>query len=245
MKLLLLAGTREARDLAGLLAQDGGIETIASLSGATREPRALPVPTRSGGFGGDQGFKAWLDTERPDAVIDATHPFAHRISTRTARICAARGIAYLQVLRPEWRAGPADRWTEITCEEEASALIPMDKTVFLATGRQHLARFSGLRGRRVICRQIDPPEQPFPFEGGEFLVGRPPFSVAQEEALLRDLGVDYLVVKNAGGSQSRTKLDAARNLGLPVLMIRRPARPRNAPHVSSAGEALQWLEGLR
>lgn len=218
MTLLLLAGTGDARQIAKGLA---GGDVIASLAGATRGPAPLPIPTRVGGFGGEDGFRDFLDENGITAVLDATHPYAHRITDRSARICAELGLPFLQFLRPGWVAAPGDQWTEIAREEGAAALIPEGATVFLGTGRQTLERFANLTGRRVICRQIDPPEGPFPFPGGEFLIGRPPFSVEDEVALFDRLGVDWLVVKNAGGAASGTKLTAARHLGIPVLMIAR------------------------
>ena len=139
--------------------------------------------------------------------------------------------------------GPGDNWTEIDREEEAAALIPSGQVVFLGTGRQTLDRFANLEGRRVICRQIDPPTAPFPFEGGEYLIGRPPFSVARERDLFAQLGVDVLVVKNAGGAASRTKLTAAADLGLPVLMIRRPPPP-DAAICDTVADALDWARRL-
>ena len=243
MKILLLAGSGEARKLAEHLAKEPNVEAIASLSGATREPGKLPLQTRVGGFAGPEGFRNWVVEHGITAVIDATHPFAHRISKRTAEICASLNIPYLQVLRPEWRPGVGDNWTFIDHEEDASRHIPDGKTVFLATGRQTLDRFSGLVGRRLICRQIDPPDRPFPFEGGEFLVGRPPFSVSDELKLFRELKVDWLIVKNAGGDRSRTKLDAARELGIPVLMINRPPQHEGTT-VSTPEDAISWLRTL-
>ena len=239
--ILLLAGTAEARAIAGGLAE-AGVPVLASLAGATRDPRALPVPTRHGGFGGAEGFLRVLKDEGITRVIDATHPFAQRITDRTARLCAGAGVPYLQVLRPPWVPGEGDRWTEIATEEEAAGIVPKGATVFLATGRQGLERFAGLKGCAVICRQIDPPEGDFPFPGGRFLTGRPPFSVEAETALFRDLGVDWLVVKNAGGAASATKLTAARALGIPVLMLARPPRP-GAPMVETAEEAVAWATG--
>lgn len=236
--ILLLAGTGDARRVAVSLAERG-VPLLASLAGATRQPETLPVPCRVGGFGGQAAFEAFLGEENITAVLDATHPFAHRITERTARVCAARGLPYLQLLRPPWRPGPGDRWVEIDREEDATRHIPEGAVVFLATGRQTLARFAGLAGRRLICRRIDPPEEPFPFAGGEYLVGRPPFSVADEVALFRRLAVDWLVVKNSGGAASATKLVAARELGLPVLMIRRPPRPA-APMVETVAAAVDW-----
>ncbi len=242
MTLLLLAGTGEAKRMAwGLV--DSRLPVVASLAGATRDPEPLPVATRIGGFGGADGFVAYLQDAGITAVLDATHPFATRITDRTAAICAERGIPYLQFLRPAWLPGPGDDWTTILAEAEAAAHIPRGATVFLGTGRQTLERFANLEGRRVICRQIDPPTAPFPFEGGEYLIGRPPFPVADEEKLFRQLGIDVLVVKNAGGAASATKLTAARNLGLPVLMIARPPMP-DAPRVDTVAAALDWVRGL-
>ncbi|MFQ1700886.1 cobalt-precorrin-6A reductase [Loktanella agnita] len=240
MTLLLLAGTGDARRIAQRLA---GADVIASLAGATRDPVALPIPTRLGGFGGEAGFRDFLTAHAISAVLDATHPYAHRITARSARICAALGLPFLQYLRPGWVPEVGDNWTEISREEEAATLIPTGATVFLGTGRQTLDRFANLTGRRVICRQIDPPEGPFPFAGGEFLLGRPPFSVADELALFDRLKVDWLVVKNAGGEASHTKLTAARQLGIPVLMIARPT-PGDWPHVASIESAMEWVRAL-
>ena len=240
MTLLLLAGTGDARQIAKGLA---GGDVIASLAGATRGPAPLPIPTRVGGFGGESGFRDFLDENGITAVLDATHPYAHRITERSARICAELGLPFLQFLRAGWVAAPGDQWTEIAREEDAAALIPEGATVFLGTGRQTLERFANLTGRRVICRQIDPPEGPFPFPGGEFLIGRPPFSVEDEVALFDRLGVDWLVVKNAGGAASGTKLTAARQLSIPVLMIARPP-VGDWLAVATVDDALDWVRKL-
>ncbi len=238
MTLLLLAGSGDAKRIAwGLV--DTGVEVVASLAGATRDPDPLPVPTRHGGFGGADGFRAYLNEAGITAVLDATHPFAADITARTAQICHADGIPYLYHLRPPWFAQAGDNWTAIDREEQAASHVTPGQTVFLGTGRQTLDRFRNLEGCRVICRQIDPPTAPFPFEGGEFLIGRPPFPVAQEKELFEALGVDWIVVKNAGGAASRTKLTAARELGIPVLMIRRPPPPK-AQIVDTVADAIAW-----
>ncbi len=240
MTLLLLAGTGEAKRIASDLAA-AGVDAIASLAGATRAPDALDLPTRIGGFGGADGFGDYLDQHRITRVLDATHPFAARISERTARICALRNLPYAAYLRPPWEPEPGDRWIALDQEDQAISHIPKGDTVFLATGRQTLHRFANLTGRRVICRQIDPPDGPFPFAGGDFLIGRPPFSVADEVALFQKLSVDWLVVKNAGGQASRSKLDAARELGIPVLMIERPAPPPGLI-LTTVAKAVAWAQ---
>ena len=240
MTLLLLAGTGDARRIAAGLA---GIDAVASLAGATRDPEKLPIPTRSGGFGGEAAFQTYLSDAGITAVLDATHPYASRITSRTAKVCARLNIPFLQFLRPGWTREPGDNWTEIACEEDAAEHIPLGATVFLGTGRQSLERFANLAGRHVICRQIDPPNGPFPFEGGEFLIGRPPFSVEDEMALFTKRNVDWLIVKNAGGAASRTKLTAVRLLGMPVLMLARPPQG-DWPTVDSIDSALNWVKAL-
>ena len=240
MKLLLLAGTAEARQLAARLAADPRFEVIASLAGETRVPADLGLALRTGGFGGAAGQKQFLLDNEIEAVVDATHPFAARISARTQALCAGLGLAYLQVLRPGWAPGPGDDWRVVAAEKDVAAALPPGATVFLATGRKTLGRLKGLENHRVYCRQIDPPREPFPFPEGGFVVGRPPFTVAAETALFERLGVEALVVKDAGGG-SDAKLRAARELGVPVVMIRRPAQPPG-DKVATVAAALAWLE---
>lgn len=240
--LLLLAGTREARDIAqGLAAQN--TPAIASLAGATRDPVPLAITTRTGGFGGAGGFGEFLERAGITAILDATHPFASQISARSFEVARVHKIPYLQVLRPPWSPQKDDRWTMVASGEQAADYIAPDSTVFLATGRQSLGRFENLSKCRLICRQIDPPDTRFPFENGEFLIGRPPFSVTDEVALFKQLAVDWLIVKNAGGCTSRTKLDAARQLGIPVIMLDRPPKI-GAPVVENVKDALSWFRGL-
>ena len=242
MTLLLLAGTSDARRLARGVA-DRGVPTLASLAGVTREPVALPVPTRRGGFGGPQGFRDVLGAEGISAVINATHPFAARITARTHKICAALGLPHLRLERSGWQPGPGDRWTYVSDEDEAKALIPEGSVVFLATGRQSLPAWEGLRAARVHLRVIDPPDGPFPFPGG-FVVARSPFDTLAEVETFSRLGVTHLVVKDSGAADGRAKLDAARELGLSVLMLRRPPPPEGLRTVETVAEALAWVEEL-
>lgn len=244
MKLLLLAGTGDARRIAQELVAMKGVKTIASLSGATRNPKPLAVETRHGGFAEIGGLADYLITHRFDALLDATHPFAARMSFQAAQTARELALPHVQMLRPEWEASAADRWTMIASEADAANHIPSGARVFVATGRKTLEAYDTLTDHEVICRRIDPPKGPFPLRRGRYIVNRPPFSVADEVRLFRDLGIDWLVVKNSGGAASRTKLDAARDLGLPVLMIRRPAQP-DCNRVATVAEALAWVWALR
>jgi len=243
VRVLLLAGTAEARALAVALHR-AGIPALASLAGSTRAPTVMAIPTRAGGFGGAEGFLATLDREGIGAVVDATHPFAARITARTHALCVERGLPHLRLERSGWREGPGDRWTKVADETEAIARIPRGATVFLATGRQSLPAWAELRAARVHLRVIDPPTEPFPFPGG-WVVSRPPFDTAAEAALFARLGVTHLVAKDAGGTEGRTKFDAARGFGLAVLLIRRPPAPEGLETVATVGAALEWVEQLR
>ena len=241
VKVLLLAGTSEAADIAAYLVRSVRIDATASLAGTTRAPKNLGLPMRIGGFGGAEEFTAYLKDENVDIVIDATHPFASRMTQRTARICRELGVKYLLVQRPGWVPEAGDKWFPVKDVAAVKALIPAGSTVFLATGRQTLAGFAGMRDCRVLCRVIDPPQSEFPFENGRLVVGRPPFSVQEEMDFFVSEQIDWVVVKNSGGERSKSKLIAARQLGLPVAMIERSVVPE-CDVVSSAGEACAWLD---
>ncbi len=237
MTLLVLAGTSDAR---ALLEELQGVDVIASLAGVTRNPEKLPAVTRKGGFGGARGFREYLVANGIKGVVDATHPFAANMTHTAAEVCETLGLPHVILQRPEWTPTTDDQWYFVDCAAETSAIIPNGVAVFLGTGRQTLSEFSCLQGRKLLARVIDPPKSPFPFENGAYLVGTPPFSIDEEITLFRENAINWLVVKNAGGGKSRSKLDAARALGLPVVMINRPKLP-SADVVVSVDKALQWV----
>ncbi|MDD9715473.1 cobalt-precorrin-6A reductase [Dinoroseobacter sp. PD6] len=239
-RLLLLGGTAEAREIAQALA--GRVDGVLSLAGRTRAPERDGMPTRIGGFGGADGFARYLREAEIGRILDATHPFAAEMSRRSARVAAECVVPYLMLRRPGWTAVAGDRWYRVP-DTAAAARVPGPRDrVFLATGRQTLTDFAQMEAAYCWCRQIDPPEEAFPFENGEFLVARPPFPVEDELALFRRLGVTVLVVKDAGGAASRSKLDAARALGIRVVMIDRPDLSE-LPQVETVAAALAWVEG--
>lgn len=239
MKVLLLAGTREARAVAQWL-HERKLPAVASFAGVTREPELPAIKTRLGGFGGEDAFRDYLQAQEITHVLDATHPFAAAISLRSSRVASEIGVTYCQLLRPEWTPQPGDNWVMIDREEEAVHYVDAGARVFLATGRQTLKRFANLADRYLICRQIDPPDAPFPFPKGQYLIGRPPFPVEDEIDLFKSLQITWLIVKNAGGQSSYSKIEAARTLKIPVIMINRPPQPLGEK-VSSAQEAIAWL----
>lgn len=234
---LVLGGTTEARRLATELAARPGVRVTTSLAGRVSRPGALDGDVRVGGFGGVDGLARWLREHRVDAVVDATHPFAAAITANAARAAAATGIPAVVLRRPGWTPGPDDRWHWVGSLPEAAALLPsLGRRVFLTTGRLGLAAFAHLSELHFLVRTVEPPEPPMP-QDMEVLLTRGPFTPDDEQALLRAHRVDVLVTKDSGGEATAAKLTAARDLALPVVVVRRPPLPADvttAPDVPSA-----------
>ena len=245
--LLILGGTGEAAALAkAALARFGDqMEVTTALAGRTRHPGPIAGAVRVGGFGGPDGLAAYLIEHEIDRLIDATHPFAAAIS-RTARLAAARaGVSRLTLVRPPWRRHPLDRWIEVGSVEAAALLVGrLGRCAWLTVGAGSLAAFAEAAVRmRVVVRLIDPPREPLPLRDPVIVLGRGPFGLAEERRLLQRYAIDVLVCKASGGAATEAKLIAARERGLPVVMIRRPAR-EPGPAVATVEEALDWLAGL-
>ncbi|WP_328689525.1 cobalt-precorrin-6A reductase [Streptomyces phaeochromogenes] len=233
---LVLGGTTEARELAASLAARPGVRVTTSLAGRVSRPGALDGEVRVGGFGGAEGLAEWLRAERVDAVVDATHPFATGITENAARAAAATGVPAVVLRRPGWTPVPGDRWHPAASLAEAAALLPpLGRRVFLTTGRLGLAAFAREPELHYLVRSVEPPEPPMP-RHTDVLLARGPFTVESETALLRDHRIDVLVTKDSGGSATSAKLTAARELGLPVVVVHRPPLPegvRAEPDVAS------------
>ena len=224
-RLLILGGTAEARALAERLARDG-IPAITSLAGRTRSPAEIPAHVRVGGFGGAEGMTRYLREAAIGAVIDATHPFAAKISNHAAKACTALAVPRLVLTRPAWDPRPGDTWIPVDdLDQAAAALARCGSRAFLTVGRQELAPFTACRDLWFLVRMIEPPETPLPLRHHELILARGPFREADEIALLRRHRVDALVSKNSGGSATYAKIAAARACGLPVVMVQRPELP--------------------
>lgn len=238
---VILGGTAEARALAARLAARPGLRVVSTLAGRVREPRLPAGEVRVGGFGGPEGLAAWLLAERVDALVDATHPFAERISASAAAATRAARVPAVLLRRPGWTPGPGDDWHPVGSLAEAAAVLPaLGERVFLTTGRQGLAAFAGSR-LWFLVRCVDPPDPPLPARS-EVLLARGPYTVDGELDLMRTHRIDVLVTKESGGELTVAKLTAARVLGRPVVMVRRPPPP-DVPVVETVEEALSWLAG--
>ncbi|OIK26304.1 cobalt-precorrin-6A reductase [Streptomyces malaysiense] len=241
MHVLILGGTTEARRLAELLHGTPGLRLTSSLAGRVAGPRLPPGETRVGGFGGTQGLAAWLREHGVDAVVDGTHPFAGEISFNAARAAAATHVPLLALRRPGWVPVAGDRWHEVGSLEEAARSLPaLGRRVFLTTGRLGLAAFAGLTDPWFLVRSVDAPEPPHP-PRMEVLLDRGPFTLDRERELLDHHRIDVLVTKDSGGAATAPKLTAAREAGLPVVVVRRPPVPAGVPVLPDPGEAARWV----
>lgn len=243
MNLLLLGGTAEASALAQRIADHPEIRATLSLAGRTRRPRASALATRYGGFGGADGLSAYLVDRGIDAVVDATHPFAAGISANAAAACRRCGVALARLTRPGWTPVPGDRWIQVReIAGAAQAVRRLGPRVFLSVGGQSLSAFAEVPGKIWLVRSIDPPEPPPAFDHWHLIQSRGPFTFAGERALLREHGIDAIVTKNSGAEATRAKLDAARELALPVVMIERPTLPEPDIELDDPDATLAWLE---
>lgn len=238
---LILGGTTEASALAAALAARA-IPATLSYAGRTAHPLAQPVPVRIGGFGGVEGLAAYLRTERVTHVVDATHPFAARISAHAIAAAGEAGVPLLAFTRPAWVAGVGDCWTALPdFEAVVAALAGPPRRVMLAIGRQSVALFAAQPQHHYLLRFVDPPYAPPPLPRHHLLVDRGPFTAEGEQRLLTEQAINVLVCKNAGGRGGAAKLGAARQLALPVLMVDRPAIPARAEAVDLAA-VLRWID---
>jgi precorrin-6A/cobalt-precorrin-6A reductase len=239
-KLLILAGTTEATALARMAAEHG-LDGIVSFAGRVERPLRQPLPQRIGGFGGWEGLAAYLRAEGITHVVDATHPFAAQMSRNAVAGCAAAGVPLIALTRPAWEPVAGDRWTCVP--DIAGAVAALDRPrerVMLAIGRQHLADFAANPQHFYLLRLVDPPAGPLPFPDAHVIVDRGPFDADADRAMMQAHGVGLVVSKNAGGTGAYAKVAAARALGLPIVMIDRPAHPPRA-EAHDAAAVLAWI----
>ena len=218
-----------------------GANATLSLAGRVARPKRQPLPMRVGGFGGASGFQTYLQQHGVTHVIDATHPFAGQMSRNAIGACQNSGVPLVALTRPPWAKQPGDTWQNVPDIDGAvTALRCSAARVLLAVGRMHLAAFAPNPQHSYLLRLVDPPERALPFPQAEVVVDRGPFTVDGDLALMRAHRTELVVSKNSGGTGAEAKIIAARTLGLPVIMIDRPAIPARM-EVGSVGAVVEWL----
>ncbi|MCT7969325.1 cobalt-precorrin-6A reductase [Laspinema sp. D1] len=241
-RVLILGGTGDARELADRMAEMPGVEVVTSLAGRTRMAVVRSQNTRIGGFGGVAGLSQYLHSQHIDLLIDATHPFAAQISGNAAEAAAAVGIPRLMLMRPGWERQEGDCWIEVESHEAAAGVLPtLAQRIFLTIGRQELAAFAHLQDLWFLMRMIDPPSPDAAVPPGRLLLERGPFGLDDERSLLQEYEIGAIVSKNSGGDATYAKIIAARELGIPVVMIQRTPVPPG-DRVADVEGALAWVE---
>jgi len=240
LRVLILGGTTDANRLAAAIAGDPRLDPILSYAGRTENPKRPPIAWRIGGFGGVDGLIDYLRAGKIARVIDATHPFAAQMSAHAIAACAATDVPLLALERAPWRRRPGDRWIEVddfAGAAEALGIVP--RRVFLGIGRTQLAPFASHPQHFYLVRLVDRPRGPLPLKA-EVIIARGPYDLAGDRAVLTEHRIDIMVTRDAGGDSASAKIEAARELGLPVIMVRRPVIPAREK-VESVAEVLRWL----
>lgn len=244
-RVLILGGTSEGFTIARALSTTGQFDVVTSMAGRTPAPKQPAGKVRRGGFGGVAGLSSYLTRNNIAAVVDATHPFAHQISQNATQAGQACDVPVVHIHREGWQQRDGDKWIEVGSSAEAATTIPANaRGVFLTTGKTTLKDFAERRDVHFLARIVAPilkcDDVGLLPRHISFIHKRGPFDVARERGLLIDRRVSLVVSKNSGGSGAQAKLDAARELGLSVIMIQRPPPPTGLI-VANATEALDWL----
>ncbi len=241
MRVLILGGTADANRLVAEIAGNSRIDAVLSYAGRTENPTPPPITWRVGGFGGVDGLVDYLRAENIARVIDATHPFAARMSANAVAACALADVPLLALERAPWQRASGDRWLEVdSIVAAAEALGAAPRRVFLGIGRQYLDVFAAHPQHHYLVRLVDRPRASLPLREADVIVARGPFALAGDRAMLMEHRIDIVVARNAGGDASYAKIEAARALGLPVVMVRRPFIPAREK-VEGVADVLRWL----
>jgi precorrin-6A/cobalt-precorrin-6A reductase len=242
IRILILGGTTEARMLADALASRTDLDVVLSLAGRTADPLLQAVPVRVGGFGGVEGLAGFLGDERIDLLIDATHPFANAISTNAGAAAKIANVEAFALQRDQWSPEEGDCWLSVeTVPSAIAALGPSPRNVFLAIGRQEAHAADAAPMHHYLVRSVDPIDPPLRAPDVGYILARGPFGLHEEIELMRDHRIDVVITKNSGGSATYAKVEAARLLGIEVVMVQRPSSG-DMPSVETVEAALRHID---
>ena len=237
-RILLLGGVGDALAIAIRLAP----QDIYSLAGLGKRPSDLPCQLRVGGYGGAEGLAAFMAAEGIDLLLDITHPYAAQISANAARAAELSGVPCWALRRPGWQAGGGDDWREVADWAALSTALEPFQRPFFTLGREPLAHLHEIPlSQYWTVRCLDD----YPGTPRARVIGaRGPFNLADERALFAAGQFDVLISKNSGSSATDPKLQVARELGLPVLLLARPPLPAVDRQFSAVEEVWSALQAL-
>lgn len=231
--ILVLAGTLDGRELAVRLAGTGYQVMVSVISDYGRSLAEMPGISVHTGQLTIEGMSSLMRSRGIKAVVDASHPYAVNGSVNAMAACEAMNITYIRYERSEVAVPEYERlYLANDAAEAAKAAAGLGKVVFLTTGSRTLKVFKSeplLTKCRLIARVLPQPDViaeciGLGFSPGDIVAMKGPFSHELNVALFREYGTDAVVTKNSGTvGGADTKISAAMELGLPIIMIDRPA----------------------
>ena len=239
MRILILGGTADARELAERLTALGH-DVTTSLAGRTRRP-ALPAgQLRVGKFGGIPGLVGYLRAAGIDRIVDATHPYAGLISVNAVAASQASGVPLVRYMRPQWVEPEGAGWIHVSSVRAAAEALPVGANVFVTTGHEGLEHFVARNDCKMVARLIEPPS----IDLGHvwWLEDAPPYSIEDERKVFEKYEFTHLVTKNSGGAATWPKMVVARERGVQVIVVARPVYGP-AVEVGSVEEAVAAVVG--
>ncbi len=212
------------------------------MAGRVSQPRMPAGRIRIGGFGGAEGLADYLRADGVTHLVDATHPFAAGMRANAAHAAEASGVPLIRLARLGWAEHPdAGSWRWVASYDDArEAAASLGRRPFVTTGRQTLAHYASWTDRDVLVRVVELLDLAVPARW-TVVLDRGPYRLAGELELLRAHGVDVLLTKDSGGAYTAAKLDAARELDVPVVVVARPPSLAGTTEVTTVDEVLALL----
>ncbi len=235
-----MGGTGEARNLSFLI-KKANLKAVISYSGAVSKTNKQPLPKRTGGFGGANGLAKYIIEEKITHLVDATHPFANQISENAILAAKETQVHFVALERDAWKPKRVDQWTKVKDIEDAIQLLdgPRER-IFLAIGRHEVKKFETKKHHFYLLRIIENTPVNFDTPSFEIIYDKGPFKYKNDKMLLLKYNITKIITKNSGGLGAKAKLDVARDLNIPIIMIDRPIiSPRYI--LNSPDKVFNWI----
>lgn len=250
--IILLAGTLDGRTIAGQLTADGYnviITTVSEYGGLLASESGAEVIVKPLSA---KELDALIKTRAADAIVDCTHPYACKVTAMAKAVAKQTGVQYIRYERPPTQHMEiTDVYYVSTWQEAAERAAAIAEVIFLTTGSRNLADFlnqGAIRGKRVIARVLPDPEvmlrcQSLGLLPRDIIAMQGPFSYEMNKVMFGEYGAQVVITKDAGViGGTDTKIAAAQDLGIPVVVVCRPEVEYNCVATNYA-EVKQKLKG--